>query len=147
MTKSTKVFYTVLVIFALVQFSKFLFPSPFLKQFHLDSPGFAEWSCLQTVPSMYNYSNRAWVSRSEYDPLTLEEIVKGELDFTGIQINHYPARLLTFRQDRKKALGLSVKSVYLRSTFARESRFSVYSVILKDEVATLKLEAVHVEKR
>ena len=144
MTKSTKLFYAAFALVALIQLSKFIFPSKHLKQFHLNSSTFIEWAVLQSVPSMYNYSNRIWLSPDYFDPLTLEEIVRGDFDFDGIQMNHYPARVLTFRMDRKEVLGDKIKSVYMRSKFAGEIRFSVYSV---SDGGELKLEKVHVTGR
>ena len=128
MTKSTTFFYVLIILVSISQVCKFIFPVTFLKQFHLQSDHFIKWAVIQPIPSMYSYSNRAWISKYEYDSYTVQDIINRELELEGMQLNHYPSRTFTFRNDREKVLGKSVKTVYLRSEFAGESLISVYSI-------------------
>lgn len=115
-----------------MQVYKFVSPTIFLRQFHLESSNFWQWSLLQSSPSMYNYSNKTWVSPDPYDSITLDEIASKELDYVGTQINHFPARLITFRTDRDVFKRGKVKSVYVRSTFRGTTRLTAYEIVFNE---------------
>ena len=144
MTKSTKCFYIALIALSLLQLVKLFNPTPFLNQFHLSSSNFAQWSTIQLIPSMYNYSNSVWSSYDDYSQNTVDEIASEELDYAGEQVNHFPARVLTFRLDREKLFNSKVKSVYIRSCFAGKVLISAYEVEIRDNVAHLELRGTHV---
>jgi hypothetical protein len=129
---------------ALLQLTKLIFPSRFLKEFHLTSDSFMEWSFLHTIPSMYNYSNRIWVSSSPYNPDTVSELLALELEHEGAQINHYPVRVFTFRLDRETVYADKVQTVYIRSIFAGETRIAVYICKQVNGVAVVELREEHV---
>ena len=145
MTKSTRLFFTALGAVAVMQLGKLFFPSPYLRQFHLNSNSFFEWSLLQTVPSMYNYSNRIWVSYDPYNEMTIKEIAALELEHEGMQMNHYPVRVFTFRQDRDKVFGPAIRSVYVRSIYGGKLRISAYEVEVIDNKAEIILKEVYVK--
>ena len=93
---------------------------------------------------MYNYSNRIWVSSSPYNPDTVNELLALELEHEGSQINHYPARVFTFRLDRETVYADKVQTVYIRSIFAGETRITVYVCKQVNGIAVVELREEHV---
>lgn len=144
MTKSTKIFFALLGVFSILQLFKIFSPSIFLRQSHLQSKSFPEWAFIQTIPSMYNYSNRVWESSYEYDPVTVKELLAGELEHEGMQINHFPLRVFTFRQDREQIFKSSLKTLYVRSKFMGSFIVTAYEVSIKNGVAEVTLKEVRV---
>jgi hypothetical protein len=146
LTKTTRLFYFAIIIMVLAQFSKFFAPEAFQKHQHLSSSSFVQWSFLSSIPSMYNYSNSVWVSPDPYDKYTFDEVVSGELDYVRVQLNHYPVRILSFRQDRDKVFGASIKTVYLRTSFFGSTRISAYEVNVVNGVGEVTLKDEYIGK-
>jgi hypothetical protein len=78
----------------------------YLKRFHLATPSFLAWSAQQTVPTMYNFENRYWVSKR---PLTNDQTFgrddrptsgKTMAGFDSGMLNHFPTRKITFGDAR-----------------------------------------------
>ena len=69
-----------------------------LKRFHLGSDSYPQWAIHQAVPSMYNFENR----------IRFSNIIDHEFGFNPpaddsfyeIAINHFPARFITFGDQR-----------------------------------------------
>jgi hypothetical protein len=72
-----------------------------IMRFNLLTDSFGSWALLQTIPSMYNFSNQA-----DFGPVHLEP----RLPY--LQMNHYPSRLFTFseRDDHTEALPMILKT-------------------------------------
>ena len=71
-----------------------------LARFHLSSSSFAEWAWQQPIPPMYNFENHYWLyspslavtdSGRLFDPTVAEQTEA---------INHFPARVVTFADNR-----------------------------------------------
>lgn len=133
---STSVFYS--LIFGISLFLAFL---PFsrenqmliMEKFHLRSPSFAQWSILQFVPSMYNFSNEVWLSPS---PLSKTAVDGGEILPQGAQhfwMNHYPIRIIYFSLGHRRDLVKKGKPVYalVRSRFRGHELVTRYKIYLR----------------
>lgn len=65
---------------------------PMMRRFHLRNHSFAAFAALAPVPAMYNFENRVrWVPSAGADR---------DEPGGGRYFNHYPARLMTFIDDR-----------------------------------------------
>ena len=68
-----------------------------LKRFHLASDSFPNWAAHQIVPAMYNFENRIKFSnvindQGRFDP--------SEDSYLESAVNHFPARFITFGDQR-----------------------------------------------
>lgn len=100
----------------------------YLRRFHLASADFPGWAIQQTIPSMYNFENKAWFSpeplmQYEIDELDNEESritnpSDGETDnVTSSMVNHFPTRLATWADKRMLLLRHPNSYLYLRSRY------------------------------
>ena len=96
-----------------------------MEKFHLKSPAFTQWSLLQAVPSMYNFSNKYALSTTLEDDNIFEQQAT-----TSFQINHYPLRYTSFGLGVRKAFLKrgTTSYIYLRSRYNKEEMTSIYII-------------------
>ena len=94
-----------------------------IRRFQLASPSFSSWAALAPVPSMYNFENRI--------QFTNELDVEGGLgtDPFSIQVNHYPARCVTYGEFSPKWFASE-----RQGTFEMSTRFQEMELVSRWEV-------------
>ena len=111
----------------------------YLRRFHLASANFPGWAIQQTIPSMYNFENKVWVSpeplmQFEIDQLENEEsrIVdspSGEMAYIeSSMVNHFPTRIATFADKRTDLIRNPNGYLYLRSRYRGKEIKTTYKV-------------------
>lgn len=141
MNKSTKVFYGLIFLVLILQCYKFFLPKFFLKNQLLANDSFLEWGALQTVPSMYNYSNAIWVSDFPYNKQELNDIRDGLYDHSKIQVNHYPLRVISFNNSRDKFFPNQPGSFYVQSSFRGITILRAYQSRLESDELIIELKS------
>ena len=71
-----------------------------MQRFQLATPSFSSWAAMGPVPAMYNFENRIQFTNelnAEY-ALNGDPINQEHESWFGMQLNHFPARCLTFAE-------------------------------------------------
>jgi len=123
----------------------------FLRRFHLASASFPSWAIQQTIPSMYNFENKVWIST---EPLMQHEIEQLDNDASrdipkdikqgtnpslgrslgqkgsieSVMVNHFPTRLVTFADQRSQFKQNPNGYLYLRSRYRGKEIKSTYKI-------------------
>ena len=126
LNKSTKVLYGFVVMALTLQSFKLVVPRFFLKGQLLANDTFMEWSIIQILPSMYNYSNAFWISDFSYQQEEFNDIKDGLYDHNKIQVNHYPLKIISFTNSREHFFSTHPKSFYVKSSFRGISLMRAY---------------------
>jgi hypothetical protein len=113
-------FYAVILLiyllFAVVPFTPTL-QRGLMARFHLRSPSFVSWALLQLLPTPYNFANQVWASSF---PLS-RAVVSGALPLPeGVHhqwVNHYPFRVVSFRERGYLASPISPYFFYARTRY------------------------------
>ncbi len=101
------------------------FQTAAMKRFHLTTACYWQWAVQQTIPSMYNFENRYWISETQLEPEQLGKDVASarKLGLNSRFANHFPARVFTFADTRhhylgpEKREGVPARYLYLQSRY------------------------------
>ena len=111
----------------------------FLRRFHLASAGFPSWAIQQTIPSMYNFENKVWISserlmQHEIDQLDNDESrvanssADNKINVQSSMVNHFPTRLATFADSRAQLKHTPNGYLYLRSRYRGKEIKTTYEL-------------------
>jgi len=141
---ATYAFIFLFILMYALQLGKFFSPSiqrVFFKQFHLHGTSFVRWAALQTVPSMYSFSNELWWSRHPLDEQHLFERSGADLDRYYVWLNHFPLHFVTYNHYRDLFFQDFKKShLLIRTRFRGQELNSIYSLKRNGGVLDLTLE-------
>ena len=111
----------------------------FLRRFHLASADFPSWAVQQTIPSMYNFENKVWISperlmQYEIDQLDNDEsrIVNSnagdDRNIESSMVKHFPTRFATFFDRRTQLKRNPNGYLYLRSRYRGKEIKTTYEL-------------------
>ncbi len=111
----------------------------YLRRHHLASADFPRWAIQQTIPSIYNFENKVWISperlmQFELDQLDNDEsrVVSGFLgekrNIESSMVNHFPTRLATFADERVQLVRNPNGYLYLRSRYRGKEIKTTYEL-------------------
>jgi hypothetical protein len=96
-----------------------------MRRFQLADDDFLFWAVFAPAPFMYNFDNRVTVSQR---PLSRAELVDAG-PAQWLVLNHYPARVLTYFDLRRRAFARpSTSYVYLESRYREQRVVTGYRV-------------------
>ena len=111
----------------------------FLRRFHLASGDFPLWAIQQTIPSMYNFENKVWISpqqlmQHEIDQLDNDESriinlsASDKRNVESSMVNHFPTRMATFAYRRSVLKRIPNGYFYLRSRYRGKEIKTTYEL-------------------
>lgn len=108
-----------------------------LKRFHLATASYPAWAAHQMVPAMYNFENRIRFSNVIHP--------QGEFDtqhpsYLGDAVNHFPARFITFGDQRRVFADGKDGMFEMTSAFAGTTLVSRWELIHQND------DTVHVHR-
>ena len=111
----------------------------FLRRFHLASADFPRWAIQQTIPSIYNFENKVWISTRSLMQFEVDQLDNDESRVASVpsgknqnvesgMVNHFPTRLATFA-DRRVHLKRNPNGyMYLRSRYRGKEIKTTYEL-------------------
>ena len=97
-----------------------------IRRFQVASPNYLVWAAMAPIPSMYNFENRAQFSNVMHGESPFDE---DHESWFSMQLNHFPARVVTFGEMAPMCFGDQ-----RQGTFEMSTRFQATELISRWEI-------------